>query len=377
MGDLSYIHLNINLAYVAIFALLGLFTYSAHAPKDSRFSGYRKARTTLSGAFAFMALFCTARFMIPSHQDGFVNFWLLTTVSLIFSWLNYTAFLYLIDAEFHIRKNFFVDGVIPTILMIAIGLVGLLLPQYETFAEYALGVVFIIKCVRMFYICDDEWRRVYKEQQNYYDEEVDIEWMRILIWLTLVLSVCTFAALYIPAIHFVYDYTAPLVYIYMTLKIVNYLPRKIDEMRSENISAPKEKPVEAATLPYQSAEPKAKGLDRKVGTFLERWVEEKRYCSPDLSIKDVAVQIGTNHSYLSQYLNDYLGSTFQLWLNTLRIEESKHILITENISIEEVGIRVGIPESYNFSRWFKLITGTTPLRYRKEENLKRIQAKEA
>ncbi len=104
---------------------------------------------------------------------------------------------------------------------------------------------------------------------------------------------------------------------------------------------------------------------------MERWVKEKRYCLAELSIKEVAVQIGTNHSYLSQYLNDCLGITFQMWLNTLRIEESKRILTTENISIEEVGIKVGIPESYNFSRWFKVITGTTPLRFRKEENLKR------
>lgn len=122
---------------------------------------------------------------------------------------------------------------------------------------------------------------------------------------------------------------------------------------------------------------KTRDLHGKVGVFLERWVKEKRYCTAELSIKDVATQIGTNHNYLSKYLNECLGITFQMWLNTLRIEESKQILSTENISIEEVGIKVGIPESYNFSRWFKVITGTTPLRYRKEENLKRIQAKEA
>ena len=78
--------------------------------------------------------------------------------------------------------------------------------------------------------------------------------------------------------------------------------------------------------------------------------------------------MGTNHNYLSQYLNNSLDTTFQMWLNTLRIEESKRILASENISIEEVGVKVGIPESYNFSRWFKLVTGTTPFKYRKGEN---------
>ena len=154
---------------------------------------------------------------------------------------------------------------------------------------------------------------------------------------------------------------APLAYIYMTLKVVNYLPRKIDEMRAIN-TKPAETPTE------KSLSLKKNGLEEKIGGYVNRWIEEKRYCSPELSIKDVALQIGTNHNYLSQYLNDYLGVTFQMWLNTLRIEESKNILTSENISIEEVGIKVGIPESYNFSRWFKVVTGTTPLRYRKEAN---------
>ncbi len=369
MGDFSYIHLNINLAYVAIFALLGLFILFVHVPKEYKQSGYHKSRNTLGGAFLFMVLFCTLRFLMPQHQNDFVNFWLLTNVSLVFSWLNYTAFLYLIDVEFQIRKNFIVDGIVPTALMALIGVSGLLLPQYQTLAEYALGAVFIIKCMRMFYVCEHEWRRVNHEQQNYNDKEVDIIWMRILIWITLVLSISTFAALYIPAIHFVYDYTAPFVYVYMTLKIVNYLPRKIDEMRSENISVPKEKGSELPPPIVMSL--KNNALEKKIGASLERWVKEKRYCLSELSIKEVAMQIGTNHSYLSQYLNDCLGITFQMWLNTLRIEESKHILTTENISIEEVGIKVGIPESYNFSRWFKVVTGTTPLRFRKEENLKR------
>ena len=88
----------------------------------------------------------------------------------------------------------------------------------------------------------------------------------------------------------------------------------------------------------------------------------------------MAEQIGTNQKYFSLYLNDTLEVTFQSWLNTLRIEESKLILANENISVEEVSIKVGIPQSYNFSRWFKVVTGTTPFKYRKEENRNRVSA---
>ena len=79
--------------------------------------------------------------------------------------------------------------------------------------------------------------------------------------------------------------------------------------------------------------------------------------------------MGTNHSYLSQYINNVLDMTFQQWLNDLRIEESKKILLAnKTMSIEEVGAAVGIPQSYNFSKWFKLRTEMTPFRYRKENS---------
>ena len=84
------------------------------------------------------------------------------------------------------------------------------------------------------------------------------------------------------------------------------------------------------------------------------------------AVLDVAMEMGTNHNYLSQYINSNLEMTFQIWLNTLRIEESTKILLSEEkLAIEEVGIKVGIPQNYNFSRWFRVVTDMTPFQYRR------------
>ena len=137
------------------------------------------------------------------------------------------------------------------------------------------------------------------------------------------------------------------------------MPKKIEAIRAHNITLQKKEEEKQATQ-------KTKDLSEKLGPKVEKWIEEKLYCKPDLNIKDVAMQMGTNQSYLSAYLNKHHNMTFQVWLNGLRIEESKTILTSgEKISIEEVGIRVGIPQSYNFSRWFKLITDMTPYQFRK------------
>ena len=351
--------LNLNVAYVILFAVLGAFTCFMHIPKSSEFSGYRKSRMILGGAFFMMAGYCVLRALAPqNHYDVYFDFWVLTVVSLLFSWLNYTSFLYIIDSSYTIRKNFIIDGAIPLTAMALTGVLGIFFKELHTALEIALGAVFTIKSARMFYVCEREWRKVNKEQEEFYDEGVDIRWMRLLVWLTLALSLCTLIAFYVKAIEMLYCYVAPLVFVFMTFKVVNYLPRKIDNMRQQKGESGGEK---------ESA-PKVANLEDKLKPLVARWVDEKRYCVANLSIKEVAGQMGTNHNYLSQYLNAKQNMTFQLWLNTLRIEESKRILASENISIEEVGVKVGIPESYNFSRWFKQVTGTTPFKYRRGES---------
>jgi AraC-like DNA-binding protein len=355
MDSPFYVRLDLSLAYVILFAVLGMFTFFMHVPSadDARWSSYRKSRHTLGSAFFLMTAYCILRSLHPQYLDNYGDFWLLTVVSLMFSWLNYTAFLFLIKTEHTIRKHFIIDGVAPITLMFIVGLMGKFFSGDHTLLKFLLGAVFLGKSVRMFYVCDREWRQVNREQQDYYDTELDITWMRILVWMTFALSLCTLLAFYLPIIHTLYCYVAPLMFVYMTAKVVNYLPRKIVGMRSQ---AEEQKP---------QATPKPTiGLDTKIGAQVENWVQAKCYCNSDLTIKEVAAQMGTNRNYLSQYLNNTLDTTFQLWLNTLRIEEGKRMLATEKMTIEEVGKQVGFPESYNFSRWFKTITGTTPRRFR-------------
>ena len=118
----------------------------------------------------------------------------------------------------------------------------------------------------------------------------------------------------------------------------------------------------------EKVEPKKNMTDlkSKIGPSIEKWVNERGYAQQEISIKTVAQEIGTNQNYLSKYINNIENTTFSVWLNTLRIEESKRRRIeNRRLSIEEVGLEVGFSQLYNFSRWFKQVTGSTPYQYRK------------
>ena len=348
-----------NFGFVLIFAILGILISSVQVPQEGQYNGYRKSRYTLGIGFAIMAIYCLYRTFNKQEFHTFIDFWLLITISLLFAWLNYTAFLFLIKSEHKIRQHFLIDGITPLVLMFGLGACGLFIPNAQSWIIYLLGFIFFVKCAWMFYTCEKEWRKVSADLENNYDASPDIRWMRHLLWLTLILSIATLMAWYIPTLQIIYAVIGPVTHTYMVLKMVNYSPRKICEMRNEN-NPTAESEANSATI--------SKSVAETIEAKIQQWIEEKNYCKANLTIKDVSLEIGTNRSYLSKYINSCLNVSFQVWLNTLRIEESKRLLASEKLSIEEIGIRVGIPQSYNFSRWLKVVTGTIPLRYRKEAN---------
>jgi YesN/AraC family two-component response regulator len=157
----------------------------------------------------------------------------------------------------------------------------------------------------------------------------------------------------------IYYSVVPFIYVYLVFKVIGFATKKIDNIRKKNLY------LEAEPKPVKKE--KTRDLSEKMRPLVDRWVEDKRFCREGLNIKDVALEMGTNQNYLSQYINNVLGTTFQIWLNTLRIEESKILLTSkEKMSIEEIGIKVGIPQNYNFSRWFKLLNEITPFQYRRQ-----------
>lgn len=360
MKELLYIL--INFGYIIVFSILAITLFFISLPEKIKgMESYIKARKILGSAMAIMTLFCIVRLLVPQNSMIYRDFWILVVFTLLFSWLSYVSFLYLIDTPRYLKKHFFIDGIVPIVLIMIAGSVGMIYPKTQKAMSILFGAIYILKCIRMFYICVKEYKTCKKELDNYYGEYSDIEWMHILLLLSLILSISTVAAFYIEEIQLIYYIAIPVTYSYMVLKVINFAPKKIDTIRSRNINMDHK--------PEPEKKEKAKDLSEKIGPLVEEWVREKKFCKAGLTIKDVASEIGTNQNYLSQYLNNCLNMTFQTWLNTRRIEESKILLTAnKNLSIEEIGTMVGIPQNYNFSRWFKQVTGMTPFQYRRNSS---------
>lgn len=97
-------------------------------------------------------------------------------------------------------------------------------------------------------------------------------------------------------------------------------------------------------------------------------IENKKHIeNPDLSVSEIAKELGTNVLYISQAVNQHSGKSFSQFINEFRIEEARKLLLDKTIaetSISEIGLLCGFSSSNTFFRQFKEITGLTPSQFR-------------
>ncbi|HEY5592442.1 MAG TPA: helix-turn-helix domain-containing protein [Paludibacter sp.] len=90
-------------------------------------------------------------------------------------------------------------------------------------------------------------------------------------------------------------------------------------------------------------------------------IEEKYYLKPGVNIQDMSHFLKIGRTTLSIYINNEEGINFNMWINSLRIEEAKRLLIEyPKHNLIEISEMVGFSESSNFSRHFKIITKVSP-----------------
>jgi len=86
--------------------------------------------------------------------------------------------------------------------------------------------------------------------------------------------------------------------------------------------------------------------------------------NPELTLDMVADHFQISMKYLSQFYKEQVGVGFSEYVNTLRMEEAKRLLLQTSLSVNEISQRVGYYSSNVFCRAFKRIFGMPPNTYR-------------
>jgi len=103
----------------------------------------------------------------------------------------------------------------------------------------------------------------------------------------------------------------------------------------------------------------------------QKMAEHKYYHDPTLTLQKLAIHLGTNRQYLSNYINKEKNKTFYEYINDYRLEEAKSILDgwgdNPQQSIEEVASMAGFNSYSTFFRSFVKKYNITPSKYLKDK----------
>lgn len=89
-------------------------------------------------------------------------------------------------------------------------------------------------------------------------------------------------------------------------------------------------------------------------------------CDQPYTLDELAAAYGVNKYRLCREFSKYYGYTPIQYLNKVRIDKAKELLLHTDEKIVTIGQMIGIENTNHFIRLFKEKTGVTPLSYRRE-----------
>lgn len=217
---------------------------------------------------------------------------------------------------------------------------------------YLLGSIFPIQFLYYFFTYKslfETWRNR-KHQYGKYGNTIKLLWLLLNI-----MAIFVIAMLYFPSeilfafliCVYILAFVGFMILFYRLLIILNITDfeqkQQIEQKSKEKINT--QKNMEAA---------------------LEEWIQEKGYIERNITIITLAKQLGTNRTYLSNYINEHYEENFNTWINQLRIKEAQILLEENNTPLHAIAEQVGFSDLPHFSRTFKFITGQSPSNWKKQ-----------
>ncbi len=179
----------------------------------------------------------------------------------------------------------------------------------------------------------------------------------------------------------------------VVVAIFQYRKRLIYKKRFDNLKVAIEKRIKnevsspinttsTTETTIKSSPPQLKSTQTdKIKAGLKTFEDTLMFTEENITLKSLALQVGTNSTYLSKYINDEKSENFSVYINDLRINHVLKLLYSSEkirtYTVSALAKEVGFSNPKSFSNHFKRITGLSVTYFIKNlENIKAAPAKE-
>ena len=335
-------------------------------PQTPSLRAYRLSKYIMAIAYMLVAVFNTVELLnTDQYTDGRYTLLITVAASSLQIFLLSAILIMLINTQYFNIRNFLFE-LLPSIVLGIIAYI-MLRSDHSIAFNYALGIFityFCLQCVRYSLRFFKEKANTIRKIDNFFSADANSRKLR---WITqtfialMCMGVLAMLSFIIPRMFMIpFSVLYFLFYFYLGMKHLNYIYYFHEY---EIVFTPQAENVDLTTqhnnhsLPWEQLE-----------NAIINWEKTRFFTEPGLTIEQVATQLNTNRTYLSNYVNQIKQQSFKEWINQLRIMEAKQLLLEKPTRhVGEIGVMVGLPDKSNFGRLFTRNTGVSPQSWRKKQ----------
>jgi len=201
-----------------------------------------------------------------------------------------------------------------------------------------------------------------QRMMNYYSDDVwlKLSWVRIAFFSALTVGIIAMLSYLFPQNHdWIFTFIFSFFYFAFAIEYVRY--NKIYTIIEPVLTEEKKEEVEPSHISSHAR------IKQEWEPLKNKIIRQNYYLEVGINIEIIAHRLGIGRTVLSTLINREEGMNFNTWINSLRVNKAKEIILQypdESLSI--IAEKVGYTEHANFSRQFKNITGETPLIWKKK-----------
>lgn len=229
---------------------------------------------------------------------------------------------------------------------------------YRTGPRVLLGILPIFAHLLTYMVVSYKLLIRHKEQLKHYYSSIEISWAFEIIKMILLIFSISFAITFVQYLG-KKDLFPVLLFLLNILTVFLLVRLLLQALKKPMFQTVKNTPIQGLS------EQETQAIKTKIEKLL---TEKKCYMNPQLTVNDLANELGVSKRVISHTINATMADNFYDLINEYRIKEAQRILIENKDSkftVLEVLYEVGYNSKSSFNTQFKKKTGMTPSEYRR------------
>ena len=350
-------------AALALMIFFGAYFIFSGEPDKPVFRNYIRSRRIMGAALLVLStnymvhMLLQPRFTAP---DAAILMNLSTYY--ISAWLFSSALTSLLDRHYLTRRKFTLHIISWLCFTATAGAVMILFPsgKLNTVGIIVLTLWFLIYAFSLASRLIREYRKAVRLFDETQSDDIGsyIDWLSVFTWWAVIYGIGCGLFTFIPEKYvFIWILSSIPFYIYLFCSYMNYM---LSYERVETALETEEMPE--TTRQNQPA------YFAEIEKRLTEWTGKDGYTRPGLTIGELAGTLGTNRTYLADYIKSVYHVTFREWIAALRIEYAKRLLSEHpDMTVGAIAEASGFLSLSYFTRIFSEKEGASPAKWKRSK----------